>query len=259
AGTMTGDIALEGILRPSGFLLDGGIIASSTGFTEISLDAAVPAIAATGSCNLAAGLTVITREGPVAAGQSWTVVEAGSFSLGAIALPSLGPGLEWALNNSATSLSLAATAVQVRCRPSVDRLSAAVVDGYVGNPIVLAAAVSGPVSDVRWYKDGLPLTDGGIYSGAETPELSIASNAPVNLARYHLIATGLCGKTASLPIDASVRCGGDFNQDFSVDGDDVIDFFGPWDAGEIAADWNRDGAVDGDDVIGFFGRWDEGC
>ena len=42
-------------------------------------------------------------------------------------------------------------------------------------------------------------------------------------------------------------------------GDDVIVFFGAWDAGEIAADFNHDGGVDGDDVIEFFARWDAGC
>jgi hypothetical protein len=49
------------------------------------------------------------------------------------------------------------------------------------------------------------------------------------------------------------------NGDSGVDGDDVIVFFGDWDAGLSAADFNGDGGVDGDDVIAFFGRWDAGC
>lgn len=259
AGSMTGTITLDGILRPSGFLLDGSITASPTGLVEVSLDAAAPAIAATGACNLAPGLTIVTREDPTIAGDSWPIITASSLSLGEIALPSLPPNLEWDLTQTPTSLSITANTTTARCRPSVDRLSPATIDGYVGDPVLLAAAVSGPETNMRWHKDGLPLTDGGIYAGTATPTLAIASNAPVNLARYHLIATGPCGNTASLPIDASIRCGGDFNQDFSVDGDDVIDFFGPWDAGEIEADWNHDGAVDGDDVIGFFAKWDSGC
>jgi hypothetical protein len=44
-----------------------------------------------------------------------------------------------------------------------------------------------------------------------------------------------------------------------VDGDDVIAFFGAWDAGLIEADANGDGSVDGDDVIVFFAGWDAGC
>jgi hypothetical protein len=57
----------------------------------------------------------------------------------------------------------------------------------------------------------------------------------------------------------SSDCPGDFNGDGGVDGDDVISFFGLWDAGELAGDFNHDGSVDGDDVISFFGRWDSGC
>lgn len=259
AGTMTGNITLDGILRPAGFALTGGITASPTGLTEISLDAPTPAITATGACNLAAGLTIVTREAPVAPGDTWPLIHAAALSIGDLALPSLAPGLEWTIDANPTNLTLGVAAVPDRCRPSVDRLSPAFVDGYVGDPVILAAMVSGPVTDMRWHKDGLPITDAGLYSGATTPQLTIASAAPLNLARYHLIATSPCGKTASLPIDASVRCGADFNQDFSIDGDDVIDFFGPWDAGEIEADWNHDGSVDGDDVIGFFGKWDAGC
>ncbi len=258
-GEMTGNITLDGILRPSGFVLDGGVTASSTGLTEISLDVPIPAITATGACNLGAGLTIVTRDGPTLTGDTRSIIHAGSLSLGDIALPTLPPDLEWDLTQTPTSLSITAVAIAARCRPSVERLSPAAIDGYISDPIQLAAAVSGPVMSMRWHKDGLPLADGGIYAGATTPTLTIASGANVNLARYHLIATGPCGKTASLPIDASIRCGGDFNRDSSVDGDDVIDFFGPWDAGEIEADWNHDGAVDGDDVIGFFERWDSGC
>ncbi|MFZ4574044.1 MAG: hypothetical protein ACOYN0_06580, partial [Phycisphaerales bacterium] len=41
-------------------------------------------------------------------------------------------------------------------------------------------------------------------------------------------------------------CPADFNHDSGVDGDDVIAFFGAWDAGDISADFNGDGGVDGD-------------
>jgi len=52
-------------------------------------------------------------------------------------------------------------------------------------------------------------------------------------------------------------CTADWNNDGSVDGDDVIAFFGEWDNGD--ADFNNDGGTDGDDVIEFFVRWDNGC
>lgn len=55
------------------------------------------------------------------------------------------------------------------------------------------------------------------------------------------------------------ECPADFNCDGGVDGDDVIAFFGAWDASLPEADFNQDGGVDGDDVIAFFARWDTGC
>ncbi|MFZ4573979.1 MAG: right-handed parallel beta-helix repeat-containing protein [Phycisphaerales bacterium] len=48
-------------------------------------------------------------------------------------------------------------------------------------------------------------------------------------------------------------CAADFNDDGGVDGDDVIAFFGAWDAALVSADINDDGGVDGDDIIAFFG------
>ncbi|MFZ4574548.1 MAG: GC-type dockerin domain-anchored protein, partial [Phycisphaerales bacterium] len=56
---------------------------------------------------------------------------------------------------------------------------------------------------------------------------------------------------------AAPSCPADWNDDGSVDGDDVIAFFTGWDAGD--ADFNGDGGTDGDDVIAFFSRWDTGC
>jgi hypothetical protein len=50
-------------------------------------------------------------------------------------------------------------------------------------------------------------------------------------------------------------CFADYNNDGSIDGDDVIAFFADWDNGNPCADSAGDG-VDGDDVIAFFGSWD---
>ncbi|MFZ4573136.1 MAG: GC-type dockerin domain-anchored protein [Phycisphaerales bacterium] len=58
---------------------------------------------------------------------------------------------------------------------------------------------------------------------------------------------------------APARCIGDFTRDGAVDSDDVISFFGAWDAADPAADVTADGGVDSDDVILFFARWDAGC
>jgi V8-like Glu-specific endopeptidase len=51
-------------------------------------------------------------------------------------------------------------------------------------------------------------------------------------------------------------CAADYNNDGSIDGDDVIAFFGDWDLNGACADATSDGSVDGDDVILFFNSWD---
>jgi hypothetical protein len=48
-------------------------------------------------------------------------------------------------------------------------------------------------------------------------------------------------------------------RDGGVDSDDVVVFFGFWDAGSVGADFNGDSGVDSDDVIDFFEQWDAGC
>jgi hypothetical protein len=62
-----------------------------------------------------------------------------------------------------------------------------------------------------------------------------------------------------LDVEPTGACPADYNQDDGVDSDDVIAFFGDWDAGNSLADFNADGGVDADDVIAFFARWDAGC
>ncbi|MFN9992883.1 MAG: hypothetical protein ACK54H_06020 [Phycisphaerales bacterium] len=53
-------------------------------------------------------------------------------------------------------------------------------------------------------------------------------------------------------------CAADYDNNDSIDGDDVIAFFAAWDNSDSCADANSDGSTDGDDVISFFGSWDTG-
>jgi hypothetical protein len=85
--------------------------------------------------------------------------------------------------------------------------------------------------------------------------LNLASTQGSGVYNFSL-PTGLPGPVCQPPVG---ECPSDFNGDGVVDGDDVIGFFGAWDAGGLAADFTGDGSVDGDDVIGFFGAWDAGC
>jgi hypothetical protein len=76
--------------------------------------------------------------------------------------------------------------------------------------------------------------------------------------RYRCVITNSCG-TATTGIARVTSCPSDYNTDGGVDADDVILFFGDWDAGSEEADFDNNGGVDADDVITFFGNWDSGC
>ena len=78
----------------------------------------------------------------------------------------------------------------------------------------------------------------------------------VSMSRASTTVNDGCADDISLVLSLGL-CPADWNQDTGVDGDDVIAFFGDWDANQ--ADINEDGGTDGDDVITFFGLWDSGC
>jgi hypothetical protein len=75
----------------------------------------------------------------------------------------------------------------------------------------------------------------------------------------HLSVAGFDGMTA-LELDGLLRaaaCSADVDSSSGIDGDDIIRFFGRWDANLM--DYNNDGGTDSDDVISFFLDWDRGC
>ncbi|MFZ4575407.1 MAG: GC-type dockerin domain-anchored protein, partial [Phycisphaerales bacterium] len=99
-------------------------------------------------------------------------------------------------------------------------------------------------------------------TGAEAGTLSVAREALPDgslavISAVRCVVTDGCS-TRTQPAALTV-CPADFNCENGVDGDDVIAFFGLWDAGDPAADFDGQNGVDGDDVIAFFGRWDSGC
>ena len=103
-----------------------------------------------------------------------------------------------------------------------------------------------------------PQFDGSVVSGSTTTTLTIENVNPLDVGLYTMqVATG-CGVAQSNAVELRV-CLGDFDCSGGVDGDDVIAFFGDWDAGLSGADVDGSGGVDGDDVIVFFGAWDTGC
>lgn len=116
-----------------------------------------------------------------------------------------------------------------------------------------AAAARGALASDRvrvlWLSDfaseHVMLERGYYASSTDRDHLSVAGYEAMSDWEIRMLLTG--------------GCEADITEDGGVDGDDVIAFFGLWDANLMSADFNRDGGVDGDDVIAFFVRWDAGC
>lgn len=133
-------------------------------------------------------------------------------------------------------------------------------DFGAGDTIVLSARMApGSGATFRWRRDGANLFNGLLYSGVTTPTLTINTADPALSGVYTLAATNGCGIAVSVPAFVNITCRGDFNNDGGIDGTDVADFFGAWEAGEATGDVNGDGGIDGADVDYFFGRWEGGC
>ncbi len=85
----------------------------------------------------------------------------------------------------------------------------------------------------------LDLSDGGGFSGTHTPNLAIFRPTPGLATGYRCTISNACG------------CEADTN---GIIHSNTVNF-----AAACPSDFNNDGSVDGDDVIGFFERWDSGC
>jgi hypothetical protein len=129
--------------------------------------------------------------------------------------------------------------------------------------LVVAAGSTSEVN-YRWRKmtasgEYIELSDGGRITGSATAELVIANADCSDSGVYDCLATDGCGAYPSSDAVLIVDALADFDVSGSVDGDDIIEFFGAWDAAEESSDVNVDGSVDADDVVAFFARWDAGC
>lgn len=112
---------------------------------------------------------------------------------------------------------------------------------------------SGPGTTVGWIRSEWTLSSVGVTPSAQMRFRFIADDAsPASLVEAAIDDFRVAAFDCSSP-----GCPSDWNADGGVDADDVIAFFGEWDAGD--ADFNGDGGTDADDVIAFFARWDGGC
>ncbi|MCK6449094.1 MAG: FG-GAP-like repeat-containing protein [Planctomycetes bacterium] len=72
------------------------------------------------------------------------------------------------------------------------------------------------VTSYQWYRDGVPVGDGGPYSGATTSVLSIAGATAAEAGNYHCVLTRNCGSTSSAAALVTVDTL-DTDQDGTVD------------------------------------------
>lgn len=156
-------------------------------------------------------------------------------------------GISWAALNAAGELIDSGGGSDVRFAvPRCDQPVTVRCDSSGGGELVLCpSSCVLPNGTVRDGVSRITFAPIGSLLGNTVPTSCVITGRDVDKIVVHTIG--------------SSDCPGDFNGDGGVDGDDVISFFGLWDAGELAGDFNSDGSVDGDDVIVFFERWDSGC
>ena len=155
--------------------------------------------------------------------------------------------------------SQASRAAVLSCRP-VFTLQPVGGDRRTGERVVIESQVSsGGITTYRWQRNGIALSDGGAFSGTDTPRLVIEGVETHHVGSYSLRVTNPCNTSTSVVAQLTVRCTADFNEDGGADGQDLFDFFDAWINGEATADVNGDGGTDGGDVPAFFTRWERGC
>lgn len=115
-----------------------------------------------------------------------TLEQAGSYGL-------------YAVNNVGRVMSSYATltvnALAIAPAITTQPVSQSVLEGAT---VTLTSAASGsPAPSYQWYKDGVPLLNGGNITGATTGSLVIGVAALADAGRYHLVATNSAGAATS--------------------------------------------------------------
>ena len=103
--------------------------------------------------------------------------------------------------------------------------------------------------------DGTTLTLNELIDSLGNQDLLVLQTTPPGSGRR--IAIDIDNDGCVNGLDTFPEFSADYNEDGSIDGDDMISFFNDWDMGDC--DFDNNGATDGDDVIFFFSIWDIGC
>lgn len=135
----------------------------------------------------------------------------------------------------------------------------------VGDPVTMTASFSGTVTGYAWRKGGVPLSNGGTISGADTATLSISAAAVGDAGSYDVVATNACGSTPSgagvLTVNAP-PCPWDLNGDSQVDLADIstmLSNYGNTNATPAQGDLNGDHVVDLSDLASELAKYGTHC
>lgn len=144
----------------------------------------------------------------------------------------------------------------------------------LGGTLQLSAKLGGaPGPQLRWYRHGTAISNGGRIAGATTRVLTILNTEPSDSGLYYLRATGTECVTASATARVDVWCFADLDgsratasPDGSVDINDLLFFLAAFEQGSSSADLDNgsgtgvhDGGVDINDLLFFLARFEAGC
>lgn len=114
----------------------------------------------------------------------------------------------------------------------------------------------------QWRRNGAIVSNGGRFSGATSPTLTIADVGPADVASYDVvISTVGCGSVTSMAatLTLGAACPSDFNQSGSTTVQDIFDFLSAYFVGDPRADINGAGGVTVQDIFDFLSYYFLGC
>ncbi len=132
----------------------------------------------------------------------------------------------------------------------------------LGFPAVSANPSTGVT--FRWYRNGLPLSDGptgwGSTISGSTGFMTISGLHPQDAsgAAYTCLATNSCGSTFSTAVHV-LMCPPDFNCSGTLTVQDIFDFLSAWFAGTSTANYNGVNGLGVQDIFDFLSAWFAGC
>ncbi|MBL8744997.1 MAG: hypothetical protein JNK58_01430 [Phycisphaerae bacterium] len=138
---------------------------------------------------------------------------------------------------------------------------------YLGNTIRLAADASSHLPlTYQWWRNGMPLADGGRFSGAESPALTIAESIAPDAARYKCVISCAFNEHATREAVVTLNppgCLGDANNDRRVNMVDLSTILELWNNNYRPTtgpgDTDRDGLVGFSDLTMTLARYGTTC